>query len=104
MSRHVLALAPFVLAAFVLAAACGDEREVEVLAVEESNLEALALAGDAIYWTASVGGEANHTGRIMTVPTSGGVPSTLASGQFNPRWLVVEGDSLFWINHGDAVS
>jgi len=52
----------------------------------------LALAGGRLYWTD------RSAGQILSVPTAGGAPALLASGESVPFQLVARGGRLFWIS------
>ena len=43
-----------------------------------------------------------HSGAVMKVPTSGGTPTTLASGQNLPTDIVVDASSVYWTNEGGS--
>ena len=55
----------------------------------------LAAAGATLYWTDTVKGTVN------SMPTAGGAPTVIASGQMAPTHLQVAGGSLFWLDSGE---
>lgn len=52
----------------------------------------LVVSGDTLYWTEEA------TGLVRSVPTSGGAPTTIASGQVAPGALAVDGTSIYWVS------
>lgn len=93
------------LAVSLTATACDSPRPApEVLAIESKNVVDLGLDDTNVYWLASVGGEANLSGRVMKLPKAGGTRILLADGQFTPMVMALDGDSVFWMNAGDFVS
>jgi hypothetical protein len=62
---------------------------------------AIAIDAANLYWT-NTGTTANNyaDGAIMTVPTSGGTPKTLAAAQASPASLAVDGTNVYWTNYG----
>jgi sugar lactone lactonase YvrE len=51
---------------------------------------AIATRGGIVYW---VSGDA-----VMAVPTAGGTPKTLASGQAGPDYIAVDDTNVYWTN------
>jgi len=54
----------------------------------------IALDADYVYFPITL-----TSGTIARVPKSGGDPTTLVSGQYNPRSLVIDSANLFWTNN-----
>ncbi|MDB4980247.1 MAG: hypothetical protein JWM82_999 [Myxococcales bacterium] len=54
----------------------------------------MALAGTTLYWTDQA------KGTINSMPTSGGAPTVLASGQPTPTMIKLVGNNLFWLAGG----
>jgi hypothetical protein len=59
---------------------------------------AIAVDGDAIYWTSSP----DAGGRIMAQKKTGGSTFILATDQHKPRGLAVDGKYVYWVNAGDG--
>jgi hypothetical protein len=57
----------------------------------------LALAGTTLYWADEA------SGTINSLPTSGGAPTLLASGQLKATALKVVGGKLFWLAGGTKI-
>jgi hypothetical protein len=75
------------------------------LLVEDDAIGSVTVEADSLYWTASVGGEANFTGRVMRMSRGvGREQEVLAEHQFNPRGVVAGARALYWGNTGDIVS
>ncbi len=56
----------------------------------------IAVDGANVYWTTEMGGA------VMKVPTGGGTPTTLASGQTEPFGIAVDGANVYWTARGDG--
>ena len=63
---------------------------------------AIAIDDTAVYWTSI--GVGSDAGTVMTVPKTGGLAATLASGQSGPQGLAVDRRNVYWTNNGTSVS
>lgn len=55
----------------------------------------IVLDQDYLYWV-----NATSQGSVMRVPTTGGAPTVLASGQVFPVSLIVDASDVYWTNTG----
>jgi hypothetical protein len=53
----------------------------------------IAVDATSVYWTNEY-----SSGTVMKVPTGGGTPTTLASGQSYPQGIAVDATSVYWTN------
>ncbi len=91
----------------VVTSGCDTPHELPApeLLVEDVGIASMAFDRETLYWTASVGGEANSTGRVMRMARGAGAAAEpLAEGQFNPIGLTLGQRGLYWGNYGDFVS
>jgi sugar lactone lactonase YvrE len=56
----------------------------------------IAVDATSVYWTAEA------SGTVMKVSTGGGIPTTLASGQYRPTAIAVDATSVHWTNGADS--
>ena len=62
----------------------------------------------SVYWTtlgtwdAASNGFVKSSGTVMKVPLTGGMPTTIASGQSDPVAVGVDATSVYWVNSGDG--
>jgi hypothetical protein len=57
----------------------------------------LVVSGGEVFWTEEA------TGMVQSIPTSGGKPTVIASGQVGPTAIAVDGTSIFWVAEGRKV-
>ncbi|MFT3774312.1 MAG: hypothetical protein QM820_53810 [Minicystis sp.] len=62
----------------------------------QGDIRSLLLDGSTLYWVDAA------LGTVMSMPTSGGTPTTLAAGQATPIRLTMDASRLYWINAGDG--
>jgi hypothetical protein len=68
--------------------------EVTTIASGQSGTIGVTLAGDDVYFSNNNGG--GSAGSIVTVPQTGGTPTTLASGLDSPGLVTNDGESIYW--------
>ena len=56
----------------------------------------LAIVGTDLYWTEA------DSGAVKTMPTTGGTPTDVATGQLKPISIAADADGVYWANEGDA--
>jgi len=67
------------------------------LAKAPQDICALAVAAGVVYFTDVI------NGTVMSVPASGGVITTIASGEASPVAIAVDDTSVYWANRGGAI-
>jgi hypothetical protein len=59
----------------------------------------LAVDATRVYFTNGGQGNGALDGTVMSVPIGGGTPTTLATGQNQPRGVAVDGANVYWANY-----
>lgn len=67
------------------------------LACGQSSPAGIAVRNGIVYWVNNVAG-----GSVMSVPATGGVPTTIASNQDYPWAVAVDGNNVYWTNYDGA--
>jgi hypothetical protein len=82
-------------------ARCATGRCLATLATGQAYTSSIAVDEINVYWTNRVSfsvqwGYDDGVGTVMKLPLGGGTPTTLASGQYWPDFIVVDGSSAYW--------
>ncbi len=77
------------------------------LATDPQYASWLALSGGALYWVdpsgpSDVDASSRTTGLVMSVPTGGGAPTTLASDQSFPAIVAADTTGVYWVNENQC--
>ncbi len=74
------------------------------LACSQDTPSGLAVSNGVVYWTnydaaANSGNASGSGGAIMSVPTSGGTPTTVATNQDYPWAIAADANNVYWTNY-----
>jgi hypothetical protein len=70
---------------------------VELVPTSHDSVVGVAVDETSVYWTTI------ESGTVMKVGLDGGATTELVSGQVEPRAIVADATSLYWVNSGGAV-
>lgn len=74
---------------------------VKLTDAEDTPLD-LTFSSGQLFWSETTGPAHAETGRIKTLPSTGGIPTTLHQGGDAPRELFIANNLLYW-NEGGAI-
>ncbi|HTA20316.1 MAG TPA: hypothetical protein VK989_13550, partial [Polyangia bacterium] len=80
-----------------IASNCGAEAKVVLPAISGCSAMSIAIGGSTIYYT-----DGTH-GTVSSIPTAGGTPTPIVTGEMNPSMIAVTGQTLLWVSITSAV-
>lgn len=63
----------------------------------------IAVDATSVYWTERANGGSVSNGAVKKAPIQGGVPTTLASAQFEPLEIAIDASNVYWTVQGTVM-